>query len=204
MNEDNIKGCFVFQTTSFTSELTKYPTTPSNGLMPSCYCSPCYAHNCSYCALLHSAPLPLFPLQRSSTPSTSSLSSSPHPHTNKMCTQEIQVRRTRIKLNALTTKYVQSGLGAFSAVSKKLTDATETIPYLAIRATDLPSPSFLFSHFTGRYWFPVLFFLLHVLVGPHLFLIQQAGSLEFTFLPDKLPSQTKKKRRRKKLIISYF
>lgn len=55
---------------------------------PQCYCSPCYAHNCSYCALLGSAPLPLFPLERSSTPSTSSMNSSPHPHTNKMCTHE--------------------------------------------------------------------------------------------------------------------
>lgn len=45
-------------------------------------------------------------------------------------------------------------------------------PFLAITSTDLPSPSFLFSHFTGRYRFPVLFFLLHVLVGSHLFLIQ--------------------------------
>lgn len=73
---------------------------------------------------------------------------------------------------------------------RKWTCTAETIPYLESMVTDLPSPSLLFSHFTGRYWFPVLFFLLHVLVGPHLLLIQQAGSLEFSFLPDKL--QTRK------------
>lgn len=68
---------------------------------------------------------------------------------------------------------------------------------LVMPATDLPTPSVLFSYFTGRYWFPVLFFLLHVFIGPHLFLVQQAGSLEFTFLPDELES-------RRKLIISHF
>lgn len=97
------------------------------------------------------------------------------------------------KVKCFNYKICTKRLGRIFCSEQKLTDATGTNPYLAIRATDLPSPSFLFSHFTGRYWFPVLFFLLHVLVGPHLFLIQQAGSLEFTFLPDKLPSQTKRK-----------
>lgn len=125
----------------------------------------------------------------------------PPPHKQNVHTRDPSQAHSN-KVKCFNYKICTKRLGRIFCSEQKLTDATETIPYLAIRATDLPSPSFLFSHFTGRYWFPVLFFLLHVLVGPHLFLIQQAGSLEFTFLPDKLPSQTKKKKKKKK--VNYF
>lgn len=162
--------------------------------MPSCYRSLSFSQQQLLCST--SLPSPL-PLQRTSTPSTAFLCSSPHPHTNKMSTHERSEPASLWSNETPLTWCAWRDEGAFIKQEKRNGQRKANIPNLAIPATDLPSPSVLFSHFTGRYWFPVLFFLLHVFVGPHLFLVQQAGSLEFTFLPDELKS-------RRELIISDF
>lgn len=112
----------------------------------------------------------------------------PTPTQTEKYIQEISKSGPRIMLNA-STKMCGEANGMLYVMRKN--EHAQTIPYSTTTATDLPTPSLLFSHFTGRHWFPILFFLLHVLIGPHLLLVQQAGSLEFTFLPDKLQRQKK-------------
>lgn len=156
---------------------------------------PRYTHNSSYCAPFHPAPLPLLPLAGSSSPLHifPEVFPHPHPHPHPNTKYTLDSLKPDSKSEEQSSTLLQNPeskqLGAHFNVGRN--ENAETVPSLATTATDLPTPSLLFSHFTGRYWFPVLFFLLHVLVGLHLLLVQQAGSLEFTFLPDKLWSKRK-------------